>query len=190
MCPKKRNSIILFLLFGIAAIPILLGTTAAQAGEKVTFKIQKDKKKVTEPSKKIIEEVAETGMIEEDKAKKSKEKKVAYSYNPTNKVDPFKSFIIVKRELEEIKKPKTYLETLDISQLTISAIVLTSEGDWALVRDSKGDGHVIKVGTPIGRRRGQVTKILEKEIIVKEYYTDLRGRKIARDISIKLPTAN
>jgi Tfp pilus assembly protein PilP len=129
-------------------------------------------------------------MIEEDKAKKGKEKKVAYSYDPTNKVDPFKSFIIVKKELEETEKPKTYLETLDISQLTVSAIVLTGEGNWALVRDSKGEGHIIKVGTPIGRRSGQVTKILKNKIIVKEYYTDLRGRKIARDNFMKLPTVD
>jgi len=115
--------------------------------------------------------------------------KAAYFYDPINKTDPFKSFIVVRRELEEKEqgKPKTYLETLDISQLTISAIVLGSKGNWALVRDSKGDGHVIKVGTLIGRQSGEVTRILEKEVVVTESYKDIRGREQIKDISIKLP---
>ncbi|HDH88339.1 MAG TPA: hypothetical protein ENF36_09965, partial [Desulfobacteraceae bacterium] len=115
--------------------------------------------------------------------------KAAYFYDPTNKTDPFKSFIVVRRELEEKEqeKPKTYLETLDISQLTLSAIVLGSKGNWALVRDSKGDGHVIKVGTLIGRKNGRVKRILEKEVIVTESYKDIRGREQIKDISIKLP---
>jgi len=180
---KNRNSIVLLLIFGIAAIPVLSGVTTVQAKEKVTFKIQKEKKMAAEPSKKPTEG-KETAVDIEGKAK------VAYFYDPTNKVDPFKSFIVVRRELEEKEKgkPKTYLETLDISQLTISAIVLGSKGNWALVRDSKGDGHVIKVGTPMGKKGGQVTEILEKKVVVREHYKDIRGRKIVRDRIIRLPS--
>ena len=115
--------------------------------------------------------------------------KAAYFYDSTNKIDPFKSFLITRKELEEKArgKPKTYLETIDISQLTISAIVIASKGNWALVRDSKGDGHVIKVGTLIGKKNGRVTKILEKEVIVTEFYQNIRGRKLRKNISMKLP---
>ena len=185
---KKRDSRILDSLLTFAVILIFLGVTTAQAEEKTVFKIQKDKKKVTEPSKKPVEEKVKTDSIEEEiKAKKDREK-AAYSYNPTNKIDPFKSFIIVKKELEKKERAKTYLETLDISQLTISAIVLGSKGNWALVRDSKGDGHVIKIGTLIGKKSGQVIKILEKEVVVRESYKDIRGREIIRDVSMKLPS--
>lgn len=162
---------------------ILLGIPT-QAKEKVTIKISKDKEEAAEPPKTPAVETA----APEDTEEKEKE---AYAYDPTNKIDPFKSFIVVRRELEEKEqeKPKTYLETLDISQVTISAIVLGSEGNWALVRDSKGDGHVIKVGTLIGRKNGRVKSILEKEVIVTESYMDIRGREIIKDISIKLPSA-
>lgn len=186
MWVKKRNSRILDSLLTFAVILIFLGVTTAQAGEKTVFKIQKDKKKVTEPSKKPVEEKAKTDSIEEIKAKKDREK-AAYSYDPTNKIDPFKSFIIVKKELEEKERPKTYLETLDVSQLTISAIVIGSKGNWALVRDAKGDGHVIKIGTLIGKKSGEVIKILEKEVVVRESYKDIRGREIIMDVSMKLP---
>lgn len=190
MSKKKGNSIILSLLLNIAAIPIFLGITSAQIEKKVIFKIPKDKKVLTETSEKPIEEEIKAEGIEpqaiEDDAK------MDYSYDPTNKVDPFKSFIVVKKELEEAekKKPKTYLETLDISQLTLSAIVLTDKENWALVRDSKGDGHVIKVGTSIGRKRGQVIKILKKEVIVREYNVDIRGHEKIQDVPIKLPSVD
>ena len=190
MRKKKRNSVILSLLFSIAAIPIFLGITTAQTEKKAIFKIPKDTKKITEASKKPTEEIKAEEI--ETQAKED-DAKVGYSYDPTNKVDPFKSFIVVKRELEEAEKekPKTYLETLDISQVSLSAIVLTDKGNWALVRDSTGDGHVIKAGTFIGRRGGKVIKILEKEVIVREYHVSIRGReKIPRDISIKLPSVD
>lgn len=191
MYQKRANSIILVLLFSIAAIPIFPGSAAAEVSKKAIIKIPKDKETITEPSRKPIEEEIKVEAVEGE-AKKDEEK-VDYSYDPTNKVDPFKSFIVVKKELEEKEKekPKTYLETLDISQVTLSAIVLGDKENWALVRDSKGDGHVIKVGTAIGTRGGRVIKILEKEVVVREYYTDMRDReKIPKDISIRLPVVD
>ena len=183
MYPKRRNSIILLLILGISTIPFFLGITTVQAQGKVTFKIQKEGKKAAEPLKKPMKGKEVTVDIE-DKAK------ATYFYDPTNKIDPFKSFIVARRELQEKKqeKSKTYLETVDISQLTISAIVLGSKGRWALVRDSKGDGHVIKVGTLIGRKNGRVKKILGKEVVVAESYKDIRGHEKVQDISMKLPS--
>ena len=169
----------LLLLFGIVPI-FFLGITTTQAKEEV-FKDPKEREKP-------IKEEAKADRIE-NKDRKGKGTS-AYTYDPTNKADPSKSFIVVEEELEEEeeKKPKTYLETLDISQLTVAAIVLSSKGNWALVRDSKGDGHIIKVGTPMGRRRGRVIRILDKEVVVREYRKDFRGREIVRDISLRLPS--
>jgi len=112
------------LIFGISAIPFFLGITTVQAGGKVTFKIQKEREKDAEPLKKPMKGKEVTVDIE-DKAK------ATYFYDPTNKIDPFKSFIVARRELQEKEqeKSKTYLETVDISQLTISAIVVGSKGE-------------------------------------------------------------
>ncbi len=170
----------LLLLFGIVLI-FFLGITTTQAKEEV-FKDPKEKKKP------IKEEVKADRIDNKDREGKGP---AAYKYDPTNKTDPFKAFIVVEKELEEKeeeKKPKTYLETLDISQLTVAAIVLSSKGNWALVRDSKGEGHPIKVGTPIGRRRGRVIRILDKEVVVREYRKDFRGREKVTYISLRLPS--
>lgn len=113
----------------------------------------------------------------------------AYVYDPTGKIDPFKSFIAEQESVEEKKKrkPKTYLETLDLSQLDLVAIILSRSGNWAMVRDSKGLGYVIKKGTAIGINEGVVHEIKAKEVIVREQYKDLRqGQVKYKDTSKKL----
>ncbi len=113
-----------------------------------------------------------------------------YRYDPTGKPDPFKPFFIARLEALEKKKkrkkPRTYLETLELSQLDLIAIVLGPKGRFAMVRDAKGVGHVIREGTPIGRNEGVVFKITEKEVIIKEKYTDLRGRTVVKLVKKKL----
>jgi type IV pilus assembly protein PilP len=113
-----------------------------------------------------------------------------YFYDPTGKTDPFKSFIAIQEEVEEKRKakPKTYLETLDLSQLELIAIISSSKGNYAMVRDSKGLGHVVMRGTAIGTNGGVVDKITEKEVIIREEYRDFRGTKKAREITKKIPS--
>ena len=118
------------------------------------------------------------------------EKEVAFIYDPTGKTDPFKSFIAEQEEIAEKKKrkPKTYLETLDLSQLELIAIIVGPKGNWAMVREAKGLGHVIKEGTAIGTKGGVVKKITEREVLVREEYRDFRGRIKYKDVSKKLPS--
>jgi len=186
MFPRKKNSISLLTLFWF--VIVFFGVSSAQGGEKITIKIPKVEKNVREKSGSNVSKDVN------DKNKRSVEKddneKVDYIYDPANKIDPFKSFISIKEELEgeTEEEPRTYLETLDISQLTVSAIVLSGKENWALIRDSKGDGHIIKIGIPIGKSRGKVIRISKNEVVVREYYKDIKGKKIIRDVSMKLPS--
>jgi hypothetical protein len=109
-------------------------------------------------------------------------------YDPTDKTDPFESFIAVREEQKEKnEKPKTYLETLELSQLDLIVIVVGKEGRWAMVRDSKGLGHVIKEGTPIGTNGGVVSKIGEGVVTIREVYKDFRGQTQIREIKKETP---
>jgi Tfp pilus assembly protein PilP len=112
-----------------------------------------------------------------------------YFYDPAGKTDPFKSFIAEQEAIEEKKKKevKTYIETLDLSQLDLIAIIMSPKGNWAMVRDSKGVGYVIRKGTPIGINGGVVHQIREKEVIIREEVRDFkRGQVKLRDIPKKL----
>jgi type IV pilus assembly protein PilP len=113
-----------------------------------------------------------------------------YIYDPTGKTDPFKSFITAQQEQMEKErgKPKTILETLELSQLKLTSIVVSDKGKWAMVTDSKKVGHVIKEGTSIGRNGGVVYKINPGEVIIREEYRDFRGEKTYREISKKSPS--
>ncbi|MBN2124571.1 MAG: pilus assembly protein PilP [Deltaproteobacteria bacterium] len=133
----------------------------------------------------------------------------SYYYNPENKTDPFASFItererrlkelederkkkfelIGKRKamIEELKKAKTELQKIDISQLTITGFVKTKDETFAMVTDPKGLGYVLTKGTPIGRNGGEVDNIVREDrdtefgkeffraVIVKEPYLDDEG---------------
>jgi type IV pilus assembly protein PilP len=139
------------------------------------------------PPKKIFKEEAVSGELE---AAPEKKKEITYIYDPTGKTDPFKSFIAIQEEMEEKKKrkPRTYLETVDLSQLELSVIITSAKGNWAMVRDSKGLGHVIKKGTYIGTNGGIVHDITDKAVIIREEYRDFRGRKKFKDIPKSLPS--
>jgi Tfp pilus assembly protein PilP len=180
-----RNSISICLLVGIVCIPVWWRIPDTLAQQDAAVNIQNAK--LPTPPPQPGEGTTGEAEVEDKPIKKE------YFYDPTDKVDPFKSFIVVKRELEQEREkeaPRTYLETLDLSQLTITAIAMGSQERWALVKDSRGEGHVIKIGTSIGRKRGQVIKILEKEVIVREYDKDIRGNELVTDISMRLPEAD
>ena len=123
---------------------------------------------------------------------KKDEKKEApkYTYDPTGKTDPFKSFIAEQEEMAEKtkRKPKTYLETLDLSQLELIAIIVGSKGNYAMVKDSKGTGHVITKGTGIGINGGFVERITDKEVVIREEYKDFKGTVRYKDVAKKLPS--
>jgi type IV pilus assembly protein PilP len=113
-----------------------------------------------------------------------------YLYDPTGKTDPFYSFIAKREKIakKEKKKPLTYLETLDLSQLSLSVIVVSPRGKWAMVRDSKGLGHVIKEGTGIGTNGGVVHEIKAGEVIIREEFKNFRGEIQHKDIVKKTPS--
>ena len=100
------------------------------------------------------------------------------------------SFIAKREKIEkkEKRKPRTYLETLNLSQLNLSVIVVSPKGKWAMVRDSKGLGHVIKEGTSIGTNGGIVHEIRAGEVIIREEYKDFRGKIQHKDIVKKTPS--
>ncbi|MFH1351626.1 MAG: pilus assembly protein PilP [Pseudomonadota bacterium] len=166
---KRRNSLLLLSFVMVLAFDVAL------ASQEVVYKEPRPLKKIFEK-----ESVGEQG--EDAKGK-------TYLYDPTGKTDPFESFIAKREEVEEEekKKPKTYLETLELSQLELTVILIGPKGKWAMVKDSKGLGHVVREGTPIGTNGGVVYNITEGEVVIREEYRDFRGRKQFKDVSKKTP---
>jgi type IV pilus assembly protein PilP len=111
-----------------------------------------------------------------------------YVYDPTGRTDPFFSFLSLKKEKEDEEKQLTELETMELSQLDLVMIVVSPLDRWAMVKDSKDVGHVIKEGTLIGTNGGFVYKIEKDQVIIREEYVDFKGQKQYNDIIKESPS--
>jgi Tfp pilus assembly protein PilP len=109
-------------------------------------------------------------------------------FNPSGVKDPFKSFILDQEAPagRKASKPRTYLETVDLSQLELIAVVLSPDDRWAMLRDAKGIGYVVKPGTPVGIDGGKVHQIRPGEIIIRTTYRNAKGETLQRDIPKQL----
>lgn len=133
-------------------------------------------------------------------------------FDPDRIPDPFLSYLVKRSqqtavteqaEEEKLKKEKlaaaerlkellvarTELQKLALSQLILTAIVQTDNVAWAMVRDPKGRGFVLKRGTPIGTNGGVVHRIVrdEKKVIIKEPYLEDELHLKFKDVEMKLP---
>lgn len=175
--PRKRGKGRDSFFCSFLIVSVLISFNVAMASQEVIYKKTRPLKKVFEDQKK-----PEKG--------ESQPQQIGYIYDPRGKTDPFKSFIALREEIakKKVRKPRTYLETIDLSQLDLILIFIGPEGKRAMVRDSKGIGHVITEGTDIGTNGGVVYKIKEGEVIIREEYKDFRGRTQYNDIVKKSPT--
>jgi len=113
----------------------------------------------------------------------------AYVYNPIGKRDPFRSFLASgERQSDDV--PVTPLQRYEIDQYTLVGIIWGVDRPRALVQDPEGVGHVMEVGTYIGKNWGKVTRITSAEVVVTEEYQNLRGDLVVNDIPMKLPLSD
>ncbi len=169
-----RNSLLPILVLSFLASEVL-------AASDVVYKEPR-------PLKQVIEK--DNAVPPAEAKKEEKKEQPRYTYDPTGKTDPFKSFIMEQQDVDDKakRKPKTYLETLDLSQLDLIALIVGAKGNYAMVKDSKGTGHVIQKGTAIGTNGGFVERITDKEVVIREEYKDFKGTVRYKDIAKKLPS--
>lgn len=110
-----------------------------------------------------------------------------YRYDPTGKPDPFRSYVkVFLSHQQDRKSPATPLESFDLSQLRVTAVIWGSDRPRALINDPSGKGYIISVGTPVGKNNGRVIRIDDNLVLVKETYVDFRGQASTKDIKMRL----
>lgn len=110
-------------------------------------------------------------------------------YNPAGKRDPFVTFLKVReRDTRPSVSSLPPLQRYELGEIRLVGIIWGLTPPRALVEDSEGKGYTVTVGTKIGRSGGVVTRITEKEIVVREEFRDYSGSKVKRDSSLKLQT--
>jgi len=106
--------------------------------------------------------------------------------------DPFEPFLgseispstAMKKRVKRV--PLTPLEKLDLSQLKLVGIILSDNGNKAMIEDAAGKGYVLKEDTYIGRNSGKVTRILKDKVIIEEEMENNDGRLIIFQRELKL----
>lgn len=120
--------------------------------------------------------------------------KEAERYNPRGRIDPFAPLIREeeaverpeKRKKERLKRPKTPLEKVDISQLKLVGVIRAGTGNRALVEQADGKGFIIKKGMFIGINSGIIVEIMRDRVIVEEEQEDWKGTVSKRKRELKL----
>jgi hypothetical protein len=212
----SRGAYLTALVLAALLLAPFQGATAAQSAPKVVYKVSKsadakpaDTKSVESEETEAKETETKGSEIKGSETKRAETQggppaqvagfgggetgvpsKPVYVYNPAGKTDPFKPFIAEQEEAEEPRggEPRTYLETLELSQLDLIAIVETSNGNWAMVRDGKGIGYTIRKGTRIGVHGGVVEAIGGKEIVIRESHRDYKGKTTVKYVRKALPS--
>lgn len=144
-----------------------------------------------------------------------------YTYNPEGKTDPFDAFVVKKSQslsqvkesdvsgdelrkmleiLEDLKRPKTELQTIPLSAIRLTSIVSTGEETRAMVKGPQGNkGYMLEEGTYIGKEGGVVEEIVNQEtmtdlgkqlirkVVIKEPYLDEQRKISYRRVELKMP---
>ena len=126
--------------------------------------------------------------------------KAAIGYDPKGKIDPF--IPLIKEESKKVgggtvvaakitqrkkRKPTTPLERIELSQLSLKAIVRSAQGNKALVEEASGKGYIITKGTFIGINQGTVIDIQKDRVIVEEEVESIQGDITLKTRELRLP---
>ena len=174
--PSLRSSAVDRLFPAVLLLTVLSGCelfeSLSNLGEQ-----RADVPATVEPKKDVEENVDELLLEEEEDA---------YSYNPNGKRDPFRSFFAIASSSSAIDNiPRTPLQKYDISEYKLTGIIWGIDRPRALVEDPEGIGHVMELGTYIGKHWGKVKAIEEGEVTVVEEY-ETQGEKEIVPVPYKL----
>lgn len=101
--------------------------------------------------------------------------------------DPFRPFTLDLRPKENTEEITTPLQRYELPQLQVVGVLLDLEPPRAMVQDNSGMGFIVTPGTLIGRRRGVVTDIQPRQIVVEETYVDFYGREQVKKVVLEMP---
>ena len=106
-----------------------------------------------------------------------------YTYDKKGKRDPFKPYRHNKGLQADLSGP---LMAYELEQLQVVAVVWDTGNPRALVSDPRGDTHVVREGTPIGKNDGLVIHIGDNMVLVKETYIDFAGEMTTNDVELRI----
>lgn len=112
----------------------------------------------------------------------------AYYYNPAGKRDPFQGFLNKSRDAAtKVAEDAPPLQRWDVEKFALKGVIWDTASPRALLLDPDGLGHVVRVGTYVGRNWGKVSAISPAGVVVTEEYQTLDGELVVNPVQIRFP---
>lgn len=112
---------------------------------------------------------------------------VLFSYSPAGHRDPFGSLLRVKKDEEGPPEEQlTPLQRVPVTDLKLEGIILMGKKAMAHVIAPDGKPYIVTVGTPMGRHKGKIVRIISDAVIVEEHFEDYLGRQFTQETVLKL----
>jgi type IV pilus assembly protein PilP len=121
----------------------------------------------------------------------------SFTYGAAGLRNPFQPPVEVKeitrlQRLVKVKpdfnRPKEYLEQFNIDALTMVGTVQMDGTLWALVQDSEGSVHRVKMGNYLGKNHGHVVELTENYVSVIEIVSNGPDEWVERPHKLALKT--
>ena len=113
-----------------------------------------------------------------------------YVYSFAGGRDPFRSYLadLHEREAQE-RQARTHEETenFDLTQYRLTAVLLGHGQPTAMVEDPTGAGHIVKLGSRIGKNDGRVMHIDAGGLTISETFYDGNGQPMQVSAALGLP---
>lgn len=106
-----------------------------------------------------------------------------FAYVSEGRRDPFRSFVI-EQALRDQGKVRGPLAQFDLGQLSVIAVVWSTDRPRALVTDPSGRAYIVSEGTLVGKNDGTVTRIGDNTMVVREQYVDYVGERTEKEIEM------
>lgn len=112
-----------------------------------------------------------------------------YFYNPAGKRDPFQGFAGRKtgRAVQEMAADAPPLQRWEVDKYVLRGVIWNAQSPRAMLVDPDGIGHVVRVGTYVGRNWGKVTSISQDGVVVTEEYQTLDGELVVNPVTVRFP---
>lgn len=116
-----------------------------------------------------------------------------FVYASVGKRDPFRSYLLDIKEsssqdLEQRRREAT--EQFELHQYRLTGLITGTARPKAMVEDPQGRGHVLHVGSRLGRNNGRISQIIPTGITVHEEVRDATGKKTRVPVQIPMPKSD
>lgn len=89
-------------------------------------------------------------------------------------------------EPPNFSRAREYLERFNFAELTVVGSIVMNNVDWALITESNGSVHRVRVGNYLGQNHGRIVSISDTNVNVVEIVPDGQGGWIERPRSVKV----